>query len=74
VTLWVAEAFGEKGAVVVFFIKMLGQSAQGEAQAAGGEVGLPLGFDDDEPPELTDERQAAGAGEWVPVRSNRRGP
>ena len=67
VNLRVAEAFGEEGAVSVFLLKVAGECAQGEAHAAGGEVGFAAGFEDEKSPELGDEGQATASGKRVPV-------
>lgn len=74
VELRVAEAFGKEGAVSVFLLEVAGECAQGEAHAAGGEVGFAPGFEDEKSPELGDEGQAAASGERIPVRSSDRGP
>ena len=67
VKLRIAETLGEKGAVSVFFLEMSGEFAQGEAHATGGEVGLPPGFHDEEPPQLGDEGKSASPGERIPA-------
>jgi len=67
VNLRIAEAFGEEGAVSVFLLEVAGECAQGEAHAAGGEVGFAAGFEDEKSPELGDEGQATASGKRVPV-------
>jgi hypothetical protein len=67
VTLWIAEAFGEEGAGSVFFFEVLGKLAQGEAEAAGRELGFASGFEDEKSPKLSDQREAASSGERIPV-------
>jgi len=67
VVLWVAEAFGKQRAVSIFLLEVLGEVAQGEAHAAGGEVGLALGVEDEEAAKLGHQGETVGAGERIPV-------
>lgn len=66
VMLGIAEAFGEDGTVSVFVFEVIGKLAQGEPQAASGEVGLPPGFEHHESSELGDQGKAASSGERIP--------
>lgn len=65
--LWVAEAFGNQRAVSIFLLEVLGEVTQSEAHAAGGEVGLASGVEDEEAAKLGDQGQTVGAGERIPV-------
>jgi hypothetical protein len=67
VKLRIAEALGEEGTVSVFFLEVIGEFAQAEPHAAGGEVGFAPGFQDEKSSELGDEWQAASSGERIPV-------
>jgi len=67
VQLRIAETFGKNGAVSVFLLEVFGKFAQRKAHAAGGEVGLAAGFQDEKSPQLGDKGQAGSSGERIPV-------
>ena len=62
----IAETFGHEQTVAVRGVPAVGQFAQGEAKALGGEIGPAGFFGHEKAAPLHDEFEALRAGDWIP--------